>query len=193
MNLLIICRRKRKGYSCGNKRQVNLSRSCLSPASLFLAGERADFVLTADQPVSAYWLHAIPAEDCNSSVIKGAAILRYEGAPEGFEPISPTESGLELGSSSSTVSFILLQYLCLNTNKDRLCGLVVRIPGYRSRGPGFDSRRYQTFWEVVGLVRSPLSLVSTIEELYGRSSSGSGLESRGYGRWDPLRWPRDTL
>jgi hypothetical protein len=23
---------------------------------------------------------------------------------------------------------------------DRLCGLVVRVPGYRSRGPGFDSR-----------------------------------------------------
>jgi hypothetical protein len=22
---------------------------------------------------------------------------------------------------------------------DRLCGLVVRVPGYRSRGPGFDS------------------------------------------------------
>jgi hypothetical protein len=29
--------------------------------------------------------------------------------------------------------------------KDRLCGLVVRVPGYRSRGSGFDSRRYQIF------------------------------------------------
>jgi hypothetical protein len=28
---------------------------------------------------------------------------------------------------------------------DRLCGLVVRVPGYRSRGHGFDSRRYQIF------------------------------------------------
>jgi hypothetical protein len=28
---------------------------------------------------------------------------------------------------------------------DRLCGLVVRVSGYRSRGPGFDSRRYQIF------------------------------------------------
>jgi hypothetical protein len=26
---------------------------------------------------------------------------------------------------------------------DRLCGLVVGVPGYRARGPGYDSRRYQ--------------------------------------------------
>jgi hypothetical protein len=26
---------------------------------------------------------------------------------------------------------------------DRLCGLVVRVPGYRSGGPGFDSRALQ--------------------------------------------------
>jgi hypothetical protein len=35
--------------------------------------------------------------------------------------------------------------------------------GYRSRGPGFDSRRFQIFWEAVGLERGPLSLVSTRE------------------------------
>jgi hypothetical protein len=28
---------------------------------------------------------------------------------------------------------------------DRLCGLVVRVSGYKSRGPGFDSRPYQIF------------------------------------------------
>jgi hypothetical protein len=38
---------------------------------------------------------------------------------------------------------------------DRLCGLVVRVSGYRSISPGFDSRRYQIFWEVVGLERRP--------------------------------------
>jgi hypothetical protein len=58
---------------------------------------------------------------------------------------------------------------------------------------GFDSRSYQIFSEVVGLERGPLSLVSTIEELLGRKSRGSGLESRKYGRRDPSRWPRGTL
>jgi hypothetical protein len=28
---------------------------------------------------------------------------------------------------------------------ERLCGLVVRVPGYRTRGPGFDFRRYHIF------------------------------------------------
>jgi hypothetical protein len=54
----------------------------------------------------------------------------------------------------------------------------------------FDSWRYQIFWEVVGLERGPFS---TTEELLGRNSSGSGLESRDYGRKDPSRWPRDIL
>jgi hypothetical protein len=45
---------------------------------------------------------------------------------------------------------------------------------------GFDYRRYQIFWEVVDLERGPLILVNTIEELLGRKSSGSGLESREY-------------
>jgi hypothetical protein len=58
---------------------------------------------------------------------------------------------------------------------------------------GFDSRRYQIFWDVVGLERGPLSLVSTTEELLERKSSGSCLESREYGRRDPSRLPRGTL
>jgi len=51
------------------------------------------------------------------------------------------------------------------TANDRLCGLVVRVSGYRYTGPGFDSRRYQIFWVVVGLERGPLSLVRSTEEL----------------------------
>jgi hypothetical protein len=42
----------------------------------------------------------------------------------------------------------------------------------------------------VGLV---WGLVTTIEEILGRSGSGCGLESREYGRGDLLRRPRDTL
>jgi hypothetical protein len=50
---------------------------------------------------------------------------------------------------------------------DRLCGLVVRVLGYRSGGqgsiPGTTRKR-----KVVGLERGPLSLVSTTEELLNR-------------------------
>jgi hypothetical protein len=70
---------------------------------------------------------------------------------------------------------------------------VVRAPGYRFRGTGFYSWRYQIFWEVVDLERGSFSLVSTTEELLGRNSSCSGLENREYSRGNPLRWPRDTL
>jgi hypothetical protein len=61
-------------------------------------------------------------------------------------------------------SFIFI-FSLLSLFIDRLCGLVVRVPGYRSRGPGVDSRSYQIFREVVGLERGPLSLVRIIEEL----------------------------
>jgi hypothetical protein len=40
---------------------------------------------------------------------------------------------------------------------------------------------------MLNLFRGPLSLVSTIEELLERKSSGSGLESRDYGRRDSSR------
>jgi hypothetical protein len=46
--------------------------------------------------------------------------------------------------------FIFSRTSCLFKNSvsetgDCRCGLVVRVPGYRSRGPGFDSRRYKVF------------------------------------------------
>jgi hypothetical protein len=66
---------------------------------------------------------------------------------------------------------------------DRLCGLAVRVPCYRSRGPGFDFRLYQIFWEVVGVERGPLSLVRRIVELLEWNSSCSDLENRNYRPW----------
>jgi hypothetical protein len=53
--------------------------------------------------------------------------------------------------------------------------------------------RYQIFREVVDLQLSPLSLVSTIEELLGRKNNGFGQEIREYGSRDASRWPLDTL
>jgi hypothetical protein len=49
---------------------------------------------------------------------------------------------------------------------DRLCGLVVRVLGYRSGSPG--SIPGTTRKKIVGLERGPLSLVSTTEELLDR-------------------------
>jgi hypothetical protein len=47
----------------------------------------------------------------------------------------------------------------------RLCGLVVRVLGYRSGDPGSIPG---TTKKIVGLERGPLSLVSTTEELLDR-------------------------
>jgi hypothetical protein len=58
---------------------------------------------------------------------------------------------------------------------------------------GFDSRRYQIFWEVMCLQRGPFSLMSTIEELLDKKSNDSSLESREHGRRNPSRWPRGAL
>jgi hypothetical protein len=77
--------------------------------------------------------------------------------------------------------------------QDNLYGLVVSVPGHRSKGSGFDSWHWEIFWEVVGLERGSLSLVSTTEELLGTNSSGSGLENLEYGSGDAMRWSRDTL
>jgi hypothetical protein len=50
---------------------------------------------------------------------------------------------------------------------DRLCGLVVRVLGYRSGDPGSIPGTTRKK-EVVGLERGALSLVSTTEELLDR-------------------------
>jgi hypothetical protein len=88
------------------------------------------------------------------------------------------------------------KFCCFNKTAvffNRLCGLLVIVPGYRYRGSGFDSRRYQIFLEVVGLERGPLSLVIITEELLKLKIAAPGLENREYGHGDPLRCPRDTL
>jgi hypothetical protein len=73
---------------------------------------------------------------------------------------------------------------------DRHCGLLVRVPGYRPRAPGFEA--LPNFLRSSGSGTGPLSLLSTIDELLGRNSSCFSLESREYRRGDPSRWPLDT-
>ena len=56
------------------------------------------------------------------------------------------------------------------------------------RGPGFDPRRYQIFWVVVGLERGPLSLVrsnwgATWIKKYRLQVQKTEINGRG----DPLR------
>jgi hypothetical protein len=75
-------------------------------------------------------------------------------------------------------------FFCVRTQPDRLCGLMVRIPGHRSE---FDSWHYHIFCEVMGVEWDSLSLVCTIESLLERESSGSGQENREYGFRDPSR------
>jgi hypothetical protein len=61
----------------------------------------------------------------------------------------------------------MLTFVSCSNMKDRLCGLVVRVLGYRYGGPGSipDTTKKK---KVVGLERGPLSLVSTTEELLDR-------------------------
>jgi hypothetical protein len=72
---------------------------------------------------------------------------------------------------------------------DRLCGLVVRVLGYRSGGPG----------SIPGTTRKKKSGTGSTqlhEYNWGatwQKSSGFCLENREYGRRDPSCWPRGTL
>ena len=54
--------------------------------------------------------------------------------------------GLETHYEDNQITAVnTIKFLGLIIDSDRLCGLVVRVSGYRYRGPGFDPRRYQIF------------------------------------------------
>jgi len=72
---------------------------------------------------------------------------------------------LTLTSKDTRNRIYFLNMFSIFFNHRGLCGLVVRVSGYRYRGPRFDPRRYQIFWVVVSLERGPLSLMRSIEEL----------------------------
>jgi hypothetical protein len=88
---------------------------------------------------------------------------------------------------TDNVSYFLFPY---QPSLTAFCGLVVRVLGYRSGGPG----------SIPGTTRKKSSgsgtgSVQPREYNWGatwQKSSGSCLENRKYGRGDPSRWPRGT-
>jgi hypothetical protein len=103
-------------------------------------------------------------------------------------------STVYLYPASKLVKRSIKQFLVVEANvvkTDRLCGLVVRVLGYRSGGPG----------SIPGTIRKKQSGSGTRstqprEYNWGATwykSSGSCLEIQECGRRDPSRWPRGTL
>jgi hypothetical protein len=97
-------------------------------------------------------------------------------------------------SMENCVSFSTLNSAGITTHIvyliDRLCGLVVRVLGYISVGPG----------SIPGTTKkssgSGTGFTQPREYNWGATwcrSSGSCLENREYCRRDPSRWPRGTL
>jgi hypothetical protein len=97
-------------------------------------------------------------------------------------PVSGRRARGQFKNRGASECFIVLKTCftihCLNKNTlvrvlnifsavNRLCGLVVRVPGYKAKGPGFDSRHYQIFCVALGLERGP-ALVRINEELLER-------------------------
>jgi hypothetical protein len=72
----------------------------------------------------------------------------------------------EIGFLRVRVTAVQMNLKNVSCPCDRLCRLVVRVPGYRSGGTEFDSRAlHGKKKKVVGLERGPLSVASTTEEL----------------------------
>jgi len=70
---------------------------------------------------------------------------RSEDKPPNVYNAIPAENNPPTTTNSVIVSFIFMYFVLLCVSVDHLCGLVVRVSGYRYRGPGFDPRRYQIF------------------------------------------------
>ena len=62
-----------------------------------------------------------------------------------FREMVKTRTGIYLSIRWPHLHCSVFRKICIENVFDRLCGLVDRVSGYRYRGLGFDSRRYQIF------------------------------------------------
>ncbi|XP_033226148.1 laccase-like isoform X2 [Belonocnema kinseyi] len=51
-------------------------------------GERADFILKANKPISTYWLNLKTTSKCRSRVASGSALIKYKGSTDEVPPNS---------------------------------------------------------------------------------------------------------
>jgi hypothetical protein len=93
-------------------------------------------------------------------------------------------------SGGSTKCALLVQFVCLSRLTGHFTHICIQGPHLCSscqsswleiQRSGFDSHRYQIFWEAVGLERGPLILVSTTDRLCGLVVRVPGYRSRNPG------------
>jgi hypothetical protein len=96
-------------------------------------------------------------------VLRTANKIPSRGRVSAMNLIPVLRTAIKIPASISfSIRFILEDF------RDRLYGVVVRLPGCRQRGPGFDFRRHQILCASVGLGRGPLSLPRINEEVLER-------------------------
>ncbi|KOX80001.1 Laccase, partial [Melipona quadrifasciata] len=146
------------------------------------AGERVDFILTANQDVDSYWIQVLGLGECNETLrIQQFAILQYEGGPTW--PTRPQPSYAD-GENVKGVTYNPLESTCDANNADvcvnQLEGIDVDpellkvkpderhiLPfwffNYTQYGDGilFGSDTYRTFFDV----NDNSQLVSTFNEI----------------------------
>lgn len=74
-------------------------------------GERYDFVITADQPVGAYWIQARGLGECGVNRVQQLAVLRYARGP--YQPATQAPT-YDVGLPQGVVSTQIMKFYFLN-------------------------------------------------------------------------------
>lgn len=82
---------------------MNINTYIFFPFCLSITGERYDFIITADQPVGAYWIQLRGLGECGIRRAQQLAILRYARGP--YQPASAPPT-YDVGIPQGVVSTI---------------------------------------------------------------------------------------